>query len=180
MQYTENEIVREYVQAKYRNKKIGVLSQLNCCSRAEIIEILERHDINVPKEYKRSKEEEYSYKALVSGRKDEPKPEPKPEPVKEPKPESKKELKAEPIKEPVKKSEPIKEVKKQEKELGPIKEPLSANLNLPKDPKEHIDIRYEFIAYMLSKAEKKLKKMSRKQKKLEKLYKDLAHMIMTS
>ncbi len=172
MQYTENEIVREYLQAKYRNKKIGVLSQLNCCSRAEIIDILERHDVNVPKEYKRSKEEEYSYKALVSGRKDEPKPkqEPKPKPKPEPKP------KQEPIKESVKKSEPVKEPVK---EPEPIKEPLSANLDIPKEH-GHTDIRYEFIAYMLSKAEKKLKKMRKKQKKLEKLYKDLAHMIMSS
>lgn len=59
MQYTEREIVREYNSAKYRNKKIGVLAQLNLVTRKDIIDILERNGVEVPQKYKDSAKEEY-------------------------------------------------------------------------------------------------------------------------
>ena len=66
MQYTEGEIVREYNQARYKNKQIGILAQLNTCQRKDIIEILERNGVEIPDKYKTSREEEYNYGTMVA------------------------------------------------------------------------------------------------------------------
>lgn len=66
MQYTEGEIVREYQQARYKNKQIGILAQLNTCQRKDIIEILERNGVEIPDKYKASREEEYNYGTMVA------------------------------------------------------------------------------------------------------------------
>ena len=41
---TENEIYREYRQAKHRNRQIGILADLNECSTAEIEAIITKHE----------------------------------------------------------------------------------------------------------------------------------------
>ena len=40
MQMTEGEIRRDYASAKNKNMQIGILADLNCCSRKKIMEIL--------------------------------------------------------------------------------------------------------------------------------------------
>lgn len=48
MEMTEGDIVRSYVHAESPSKQIGVLADLNACSRKEIKEILKRNGLEVP------------------------------------------------------------------------------------------------------------------------------------
>ena len=50
MERTESDIVRSYVHAENPSKQIGVLADLNACSRKEIKEILKRNGLEVPKD----------------------------------------------------------------------------------------------------------------------------------
>lgn len=42
MQMTEGEIVRSYKEAKNKSQQVGILAELNCCSKEKIIEILKQ------------------------------------------------------------------------------------------------------------------------------------------
>lgn len=46
---TEAEICKEYRESKKQNMQIGILAQLNLCKKADIIDILEKNGITVPK-----------------------------------------------------------------------------------------------------------------------------------
>ena len=48
MQMTENEIVKSYKQATKKVQQIGILADLNLCSKKEIRAILESHGCEVP------------------------------------------------------------------------------------------------------------------------------------
>lgn len=163
MQYTEGEIVREYNQARYKNKQIGILSQLNTCSRKDIIKILEKNGVVVPDKYKHSHEEEYDYKAMVSKEKtpykmqkkkaDKPKEEPK-EPEKDPEEELEEE----------------------------VEEYLKATLPAPEIPIPEKEIKsdkpYYFIWLALTSLDRRITKLERKYKRLKKLYRQLAKIIL--
>ena len=41
MQMTVNEIRKSYMEAKYKKRQIGILADLNCCSKQDIEKILE-------------------------------------------------------------------------------------------------------------------------------------------
>lgn len=175
MQYTESEIVKEYNQAKYKNKKIGILSQLNTCSRAEIIQILERNGIEVPDKYKASDEEEYDYSII--GRKDrDSDKQPTQKPVKSeksPKNRSKSSKKAENI---TKEVHSASEKKAQEE----YREPMSANLKFKQeDNRDKIsEATYHLVQIGLARIDHRITKIERKQKKLKRLYKQLAKLIL--
>lgn len=49
MQMTENEIVRNYKQAKKKQEQIKILADLNLCTKKEIRDILEKHGCEVPR-----------------------------------------------------------------------------------------------------------------------------------
>ena len=175
MQYTESEIVKEYNQAKYKNKKIGILSQLNTCSRAEIIQILERNGIKVPDKYKASDEEEYDYSII--GRKDrDADKQPTQKPVKSeksPKNRSENSKKAENI---TKEVHSASEKKAQEE----YKEPMSDNLKIKQeDNRDGIsEATYHLVQISLARIDHRITKIERKQKKLKRLYKQLANLIL--
>ena len=172
MQYTDQGIVRSYNEAKQRNKQISILAELNCCTRQDIIKILENNNIVMPAYYK----------------KDIPKPESE---KKTSKKQSGSQKAAEPDspKEKPCKEKPVKEVKEAQKEVQPdrIKEPVELQWkNRPQADKalvalrEDMDLRYKLIIYELAKTDKKIKKITKRLKRLEKLYRDLAYMIMSS
>lgn len=48
---TAGEIAAEYRQAKQPLKQIGILADLNCCSKREIVEILRSEGCELPKNY---------------------------------------------------------------------------------------------------------------------------------
>lgn len=48
MQMTEEEIYRDWKQAKYKTKQIGVLADLNQCKRADIEAIIRAHEAPEP------------------------------------------------------------------------------------------------------------------------------------
>jgi hypothetical protein len=52
---TNDKIIKEFMEAKDKNKQIGVLADLNCCSKADIKAILGDHILQVKpkKEYNR-------------------------------------------------------------------------------------------------------------------------------
>ena len=52
MQMTNSEIVASYEQALDQKKQIGILADLNVCSKQEIVEILRKAGIAVPGNYK--------------------------------------------------------------------------------------------------------------------------------
>ena len=54
---TEAEICKEYRESKKQNMQIGILAELNLCKKAEIIEILEKNGIAVPKPAMKKKAE---------------------------------------------------------------------------------------------------------------------------
>lgn len=164
MQYTEGKIVREYNQARYKNKQIGILAQLNTCHRKDIIEILERNGVVIPDKYKHSHEEEYDYKAMVSKEKtpykmqkksDKPKEEPK-EPEKDPEEELEEE-----VEEYLKATLPTPEIQ------------------IPEEVKEiKSDKPYYFIWLALTSLDRRITKLERKYKRLKKLYRQLAKIIL--
>lgn len=167
MQYTEGKIVREYNQARYKNKQIGILAQLNTCHRKDIIEILERNGVVIPDKYKHSHEEEYDYKAMVSKEKtpykmqqekkkaDKPKEEPK-EPEKDPEEELEEE-----VEEYLKATLPTPEIQ------------------IPEEVKEiKSDKPYYFIWLALTSLDRRITKLERKYKRLKKEYKQLAKIIL--
>lgn len=175
MQYTESEIVKEYNQAKYKNKKIGILSQLNTCSRAEIIQILERNGIEVPDKYKVSAEEEYDYSIIGRKDRDDDK-QPTQKPVKSeksPKNRSESSKKAENI---TKEVHSASEKKAQEE----YREPMSANLKIKQeDNRDEISkATYHLVQISLARIDHRITKIERKQKKLKRLYKQLANLIL--
>ena len=51
MNMTAGEIAAEYRQAKQPLKQIGILADLNCCSKREIVEILRSEGCELPKNY---------------------------------------------------------------------------------------------------------------------------------
>lgn len=48
MQMTPNEIVKSYKEAKEKKKQIQILSELNCCSTADIKQILRDNGVEFP------------------------------------------------------------------------------------------------------------------------------------
>ena len=54
---TEAEICKEYRESKKQNMQIGILAELNLCKKAEIIQILEKNGITVPKPAMKKKAE---------------------------------------------------------------------------------------------------------------------------
>lgn len=173
MQYTEFEIVKEYNNAKYRNKKIGVLAQLNCVSRKEIIEILERNGVKIPQKYKDSNMEEYRYKVFMGIDPDE-----KP-----------KKADKQPLKKPVK-DEVMAEIRSEEtekpenitKEVDSEPEKVTEVVKAEKKPRKEEDMigeaTYHLVQISLARIESRLTKIERKQKKLKRLYKQLANLIL--
>ena len=181
MQYTESEIVKEYNQAKYKNKKIGILSQLNTCSRAEIIQILERNGIEVPDKYKTSAEEEYDYSIIGQKDRDENSDkQPTQKPVKSPK----KNIgnRCRPISRSIKAENITKEVHSasEKKAQEEYREPMSANLKIKQeDNRDGIsEATYHLVQIGLARIDHRITKIERKQKKLKRLYKQLAKLIL--
>lgn len=171
MQYTEGEIVREYQQARYKNKQIGILSQLNTCSRKDIIKILEKNGVEVPSNFKNSHEEEYDYKKMVGVEKTSPK-------FKEPPINTKRKPKS---------SEPKQEeVKTPEEELDEEIEIYELNKTEKSQtdpehrdvPKEKSDGLYYTTWLRLELLDRKITKLERKYKRLKKMYKQLAKFIL--
>ena len=168
MQYTEGEIVREYQQARYKNKQIGILSQLNTCSRKDIIEILERNGVEIPDKYKASREEEYNYSVMVSKEKKSPKFKETPINTKR-KPKS-----SEPKQEEVKTPELDEEIEVYE--LNKTEKPKT---DPERDvPKEKSDGLYYTTWLRLELLDRKMTKLERKYKRLKKMYKQLAKYIL--
>lgn len=173
MQYTEREIVREYNSAKYRNKKIGVLAQLNLVTRKEIIDILERNGVEVPQKYKDSHEEEYK-PATKPGPKKETKVKEKTVPVKEVK-----------ISENVEKATNIIE-ETEEKEEKTAEVLCGNDISSTKAVNEVADedivtkAIYKLVAAGLDNINHRLCKIEKRQKRLEKYYKLLANIILRS
>lgn len=178
MYYTDYEIVREYNSAKYRNKKIGVLAQLNCVKRKDIIEVLERNGITVPQKYKDSKEEEYDYTIIARGEQEnkapknktkkaaKPDKQPKEKPIEKPQ-------SAENRSEETEKPESITTDKASERheEIQPVKED-------PKDENLINEATYHLVQMGLARIDNRITKIERKQKKLKRLYKKLADLIL--
>jgi len=60
---TNKEIVAEYKAAKYKDKQISILADQNCCTSAEIREILESEGVELPKKRGKKKAEAKEEKA---------------------------------------------------------------------------------------------------------------------
>lgn len=183
MQYTEGEIVREYQQARYKNKQIGILSQLNTCSRKDIIKILEKNGVEVPSNFKNSHEEEYDYKKMVGVEKTSPK-------FKEPptdysfgtlclntkrKPKSS-EPKQEEVKTPEEELDEEIEIYELNKSEKPQIDPEHEKLNTSEHQKP--DGLYYTTWLRLELLDRRITKLERKNKRLKKLYKQLANFIL--
>ena len=63
MQMSDSEIVRSYKEAKDKRSQVGVLAELNACSKDYIREILQRNGINAPKPGRKSATEPEPVKA---------------------------------------------------------------------------------------------------------------------
>ena len=63
MQLSDSEIVRSYKEAKDKRSQVGVLAELNACSKDYIREILQRNGINAPKPGRKSTTEPEPVKA---------------------------------------------------------------------------------------------------------------------
>ena len=163
MQYTESEIVREYNHAKYKNHKIGILAQLNCVKRWEIIEILERNGVEVPKNYKDSTEEEYK---------------PLPEYNKPGRPKGSVNKTPKRDKQPLRESVEVVETTKEKEEVTKaVNEEM--NKTHSSDNNDMIsEATYHLVQISLARIDKRLTKIERKQKKLKRLYKQLANFIL--
>ena len=57
MVMTEAEICKEYRESKKQNMQIGILAELNLCKKTEIIDILEKNGITVPRPATKKKAE---------------------------------------------------------------------------------------------------------------------------
>lgn len=179
MQYTESEIVREYNHAKYKNHKIGILAQLNCVKRWEIIEILERNGVEVPKNYKDSTEEEYKPLPEYNkpGR-------PKGSVNKTPKRDK------QPLEKPVEveeipqnrliESEKSDSITKQSETIKKVNN--QSDKRYTETPKRENDMiseaTYHLVQMSLARIERRITRIERKQKKLKRLYKQLARFIL--
>lgn len=53
MTMTNEEIIRDYREAKAPMKQIGILADMNCCTRKEIVAILVDAGLEVPKLYQK-------------------------------------------------------------------------------------------------------------------------------
>ena len=53
MTMTNEEIIRDYREAKAPMKQIGILADMNCCTRKEIVAILVDAGLKVPKLYQK-------------------------------------------------------------------------------------------------------------------------------
>ena len=53
MTMTNEEIIRDYREAKAPMKQIGILADMNCCTRKEIVAILADAGLEVPKQYQK-------------------------------------------------------------------------------------------------------------------------------
>lgn len=170
MQYTEGEIVREYNQARYKNKQIGILAQLNTCQRKDIIEILERNGVEIPDKYKASREEEYNYGVMVAKEKKPYKMQPTP---------ANRRKKAVKPEEAPKEKDPEEEIDEEieayelQKSEPPHEDPEHLNI-----PKEKSDGQYYTTWLRLELLDRKMTKLERKYKRLKKLYKQLANFIL--
>lgn len=195
MQYTEGEIVREFNQARYKNKQIGILAQLNTCQRKDIIEILERNGVEIPDKYKASREEEYNYGTMVAKEK---RPyrmkskvkEPKKEPEKDPEEELEEEV------DDYLKAQAIAQIKAQEETktyIIPEKQSMYADgqliYSIDKNQQSDLENKklntvdkpkadYYATWLRLELLDRRIQKLERKYKKLKKLYKQLAKFIL--
>lgn len=171
MQYTEGEIVREYNQARYKNKQIGILAQLNTCQRKDIIEILERNGVEIPDKYKASREEEYNYGTMVAKEK---RPYRMKSKVKEPEKAPEEKLEEE-VDEYLKAQEEIKTYIIPEKEF-----PKSENTSTLEKPKDWETKKPDYYAtwLRLELLDRRITKLERKYKRLKKMYKQLAKFIL--
>lgn len=181
MQYTEGEIVREFNQARYKNKQIGILAQLNTCQRKDIIEILERNGVEIPDKYKASREEEYDYGTMVAKEK---RPYRMKSKAKEPEEETKKdpeeELEEE-VDDYLKAQEetqtyiiPKKEFPKSESIQNQQSDLENEKLNTVDKPKAD----YYATWLRLELLDRRITKLERKYKRLKKMYKQLAKFIL--
>lgn len=66
MQMSDSEIVRSYKEAKDKRSQVGVLAELNACSKDYIREILQRNGINAPKPGRKSTTEPEPVKAVLT------------------------------------------------------------------------------------------------------------------
>lgn len=66
MQMSDSEIVRSYKEAKDKRSQVGVLAELNACSKDYIREILQRNGINAPKPGRKSTTEPEPVKAALT------------------------------------------------------------------------------------------------------------------
>lgn len=64
MEMSNAEICRSYQQAKYKAKQIQILADMNICSEAEIIAVLEENDIPVGVRAKKTLGEETDYQPV--------------------------------------------------------------------------------------------------------------------
>lgn len=74
MNMTKEEIVREYMAAKAPQKQIGILADLNVCSKKEIVEILREAGCELPAYYTKKPKEtpEQTKEAVIKAMKDAP------------------------------------------------------------------------------------------------------------
>lgn len=169
MQYTEGEIVREFNQARYKNKQIGILAQLNTCQRKDIIEILERNGVEIPDKYKASREEEYNYGTMVAKEKRPYRMKSKAkEPEEEPKKDPEEELEEE-VDDYLKAQEKTQTYTIPEKEFPKAKD--NKSVDKPKADQYATWLRLELL-------DRRITKLERKYKRLKKLYRQLAKIIL--
>lgn len=64
MEMNNEEICRSYQQAKYKAKQIQILADMNICSEAEIIAVLQENDIPVGVRAKKTLGEETDYQPV--------------------------------------------------------------------------------------------------------------------
>ena len=86
MQMSNIDIAKEYRTAASPRKQIGILAELNDCSKQEIADILIAQGETVPKYYQKHKNEKDIEKVLEAARREaeaESEPEPEPEPEKD-------------------------------------------------------------------------------------------------
>lgn len=60
MTMTNEEIIRDYREAKSPMKQIGILADMNCCTRKEIVAILAEAGEEIPKQYQKRPKAEKS------------------------------------------------------------------------------------------------------------------------
>lgn len=177
MQYTESEIVKKYNEAKYKYRQIGILADLNCVKREDIIEILEHNGVEIPEDYKKRKTEEKENVSKKRGR---------------PKGSVNKTKKADkqPLEKPVEveeipqnrliESEKPDSITKQSETIKSINN--QSDKRYTETPKRENDMiseaTYHLVQMSLARIERRITRIERKQKKLKRLYKQLARFIL--